>query len=130
MAFFTGFNGKVTIYEYFVTLLPHTVSNIAPLPFQPCHYFINKMRLGFDDVQTETNIHRRKDESSQPIIEVQIYRNNNSQCQKTKQRFDINIEVSTFRNCHRIINPAKETHSYGLHKICKNNANSHARKTI
>ena len=46
MAFFTGFNGKVTIYEYFVTLLPHTVSNIAPLPFQPCHYFFNKMRLG------------------------------------------------------------------------------------
>lgn len=40
MAFFTGFNGKVTIYKYFITLLPHTVSNIAPLPFQPCHYFM------------------------------------------------------------------------------------------
>ena len=45
MDFFTGFNGKVIIYEYIVTLLPHTVSNIAPLPFQPCYYFINKMRL-------------------------------------------------------------------------------------
>ena len=80
MDFFTGFNGKVIIYEYIVTHLPHTVSNIAPLPFQPCHYFFNKMRLGFDNVQTETNIHRRKDKSSQPIIEVQIYRNNDSQC--------------------------------------------------
>lgn len=39
MDFFTGFNGKVIIYEYIVTHLPHTVSNIAPLPFQPCHYF-------------------------------------------------------------------------------------------
>lgn len=51
MDFFTGFNGKVIIYEYIVTHLPHTVSNIAPLPFQPCHYFFNKMRLGFDDVK-------------------------------------------------------------------------------
>lgn len=50
MDFFTGFNGKVIIYEYIVTHLPHTVSNIAPLSFQPCHYFFNKMRLGFDDV--------------------------------------------------------------------------------
>lgn len=32
MDFFTGFNGKVIIYEYFVTLLPHMVSNIALLP--------------------------------------------------------------------------------------------------
>ena len=80
MDFFTGFNGKVIIYEYFVTLLPHMVSNIALLPLQLCHYFFNKMRLGFDNVQTETNIHRRKDKSSQPIIEVQIYRNNDSQC--------------------------------------------------
>ena len=39
MNFFTGFNGKVTIYEYFVTLLPYTVSNIAPLPLQPSLYF-------------------------------------------------------------------------------------------
>ena len=52
MDFFTGFNGKVIIYEYFVTLLPHMVSNIALLPLQPCHYFFNKMRLGFDNVQT------------------------------------------------------------------------------
>ena len=35
MDFFTGFNGKVIIYEYFVTLLPHMVSNIALLPLQP-----------------------------------------------------------------------------------------------
>ena len=50
MIFFIGFNGKVTIYEYFVILLPYMVSNIALLPLQPCLYFFNKMRLGFDDV--------------------------------------------------------------------------------
>lgn len=40
MIFFIGFNGKVTIYEYFAILLPYTVSNIALLPLQPCHYFL------------------------------------------------------------------------------------------